>query len=250
MSDCEKPESTEETPARRVRASTLSMKRFSKRRLEADRALADAELEGLEFTRPVTRGDCLQGENAQRPCPFVSCKHHLALDVSEENGSIKFNFPHLAVWDMPETCALDVADRGGITLEEVGTILNKTRERIRQLETRGIAKLKALDEVCKLSDDYEIPAQIQRPDLQEVTGLLGKKETLEAHNRICGVTDPREEHQLAMAAVRLRNAESPAIEARVMRTTHQRPQESLEDWIQRRSRASARSSVNGRPCKT
>ncbi len=43
---------------------------------------------------------------------------------------------------MGETCALDVADRGGITLEEVGEIMNLTRERIRQVEVRGLLKLK------------------------------------------------------------------------------------------------------------
>jgi DNA-directed RNA polymerase sigma subunit (sigma70/sigma32) len=42
---------------------------------------------------------------------------------------------------MRETCSLDVADRGGITLEEVGEILNLTRERIRQVEVRGLRKL-------------------------------------------------------------------------------------------------------------
>jgi DNA-directed RNA polymerase sigma subunit (sigma70/sigma32) len=35
-----------------------------------------------------------------------------------------------------------VADRGGITLEEVGAILNLTRERIRQVEVRGLVKIK------------------------------------------------------------------------------------------------------------
>ena len=42
---------------------------------------------------------------------------------------------------MNETCALDVADRGGTTLEEVGAIMNLTRERIRQVEVKGLAKL-------------------------------------------------------------------------------------------------------------
>ncbi len=77
-----------------------------------------------------------------RPCPFVSCSHHLYLDVNPETGAIKLNFPHLEVWEMAETCSLDVADRGGITLEEVGAILNLTRERIRQVEVRGLCKIK------------------------------------------------------------------------------------------------------------
>jgi DNA-directed RNA polymerase sigma subunit (sigma70/sigma32) len=72
----------------------------------------------------------------------VSCRYHLYLDVNPETGSIKLNFPHLQVWEMKETCALDVSDRGGATLEEVGEILNLTRERIRQVEVRGLLKLK------------------------------------------------------------------------------------------------------------
>jgi DNA-directed RNA polymerase sigma subunit (sigma70/sigma32) len=43
---------------------------------------------------------------------------------------------------MKETCALDIADRSGVTLEEVGEIMNLTRERIRQVEVRGLLKLK------------------------------------------------------------------------------------------------------------
>ncbi len=89
--------------------------------------------------RPHSRCDC---QSAQRPCLFVSCKHHLYLDVNQDTGSIKFNFPDKEVWEMKETCALDVADRGGITLEEVGEILNLTRERIRQVEVKGLTKLR------------------------------------------------------------------------------------------------------------
>ena len=43
---------------------------------------------------------------------------------------------------MKETCSLDVADRGGLTLEEVGEILNLTREAIRLIEVRGILRLR------------------------------------------------------------------------------------------------------------
>jgi len=37
-----------------------------------------------------------------------------------------------------------VADRGGTTLEEVGDILNLTRERIRQVEVLGLEKLRTV----------------------------------------------------------------------------------------------------------
>jgi len=135
-------------PRRGTRARTISIKRLSKREIERGRMLYPE----TEYERPRTRGDCQHGPHAERPCPFVSCKHHLYLDVNERTGSIKVNFPDLEVEELPETCALDIADRGGITLEEVGGIMNLTRERIRQLETRGLAKLKALTTLAALSD--------------------------------------------------------------------------------------------------
>jgi len=42
---------------------------------------------------------------------------------------------------LPETCALDAADRGDHTLDEVGALIGVTRERVRQL---GDAALKAM----------------------------------------------------------------------------------------------------------
>jgi DNA-directed RNA polymerase sigma subunit (sigma70/sigma32) len=83
---------------------------------------------------------------------FVSCKHHLFLDVNQETGSIKLNFPDKEVWELRETCALDVAERGGLTLEEVGEILNLTRERIRQVEAAGLQKLLLVSEKDELKD--------------------------------------------------------------------------------------------------
>ena len=38
--------------------------------------------------RPKTRADCVDGP---RPCPYISCAHHLYLDVNNESGAIKFN---------------------------------------------------------------------------------------------------------------------------------------------------------------
>jgi hypothetical protein len=93
----------------------------------------------VDIPRPTTREEC-RGE--ARPCPWVACKHHLYLDINPETGSIKINFPDLEPWELQHTCALDVAERGGITLEEVGEIMNLTRERIRQVEVRGLLKLK------------------------------------------------------------------------------------------------------------
>ncbi|HEY6004123.1 MAG TPA: sigma factor-like helix-turn-helix DNA-binding protein [Anaeromyxobacter sp.] len=132
----------------RRRSKTMSRKEIA-RELRRQRAfgLVDPELDAImkeiEGRRPRSRADCANGP---RPCMFISCKHHLYLDVNPSTGSIKLNFPDKEVWDLAETCALDVADRGGITLEEVGSIMNLTRERIRQVETRGLLKLRAISE--------------------------------------------------------------------------------------------------------
>lgn len=89
--------------------------------------------------RPVTRSECAQ---AVRPCPFVSCKHHLYLDVDEDIGSIKLNYPELEPWELDDSCALDIADQGGCTLDRAGRLLNVTRERLRQIEIVALAKVK------------------------------------------------------------------------------------------------------------
>jgi hypothetical protein len=131
---------------RDVRARTISVKRLSKAELERGRLLYPEDTASM---RPKTRSECIDGA---RPCPFVSCAHHLYLDVSPRTGAIKLNFPDLEVWEMTETCALDIADRGGTTLEEVGAIMNLTRERIRQVEVKGLAKLQSVQDMTALRD--------------------------------------------------------------------------------------------------
>jgi hypothetical protein len=120
----------------RFRSKTIAPKRLTR----DERKLAQELVYPEDVERPRTREECM---NMPRPCPFVSCEHHLYLDVNPDSGAIKLNFPHLEVWEMAETCSLDVADRGGITLEDVGAILNLTRERIRQVEVRGLVKIRS-----------------------------------------------------------------------------------------------------------
>jgi hypothetical protein len=132
----------------RRRSKTMSRKEIARDlRRQRQSGVIDPELEAvmqeIEAERPRSRSECATGP---RPCMFISCKHHLYLDVNPSTGSIKLNFPDREVWELENTCALDVADRGGITLEEVGAIMNLTRERIRQVETRGLLKLRAIAE--------------------------------------------------------------------------------------------------------
>ena len=134
--------------AERRRSKTMSRKEMARdlrrRRLTGQIDPEEADLlNAVDSQRPKTRADCVNGP---RPCLFVSCKHNLYLDVNPETGSIKLNFPDKEIWELEHTCALDVAEKGGITLEEVGAIMNLTRERIRQVETRGLMKLREATE--------------------------------------------------------------------------------------------------------
>lgn len=119
----------------RPRSLTIAMKRLTTEELRVGALMYPP----ADVQRPRIREQC---ESAVRPCPWVACKYHIYLDVNPDTGSIKLNFPDLEPWELVDSCTLDVAARGGITLEEVGDIMNMTRERIRQVEVRGLIKLK------------------------------------------------------------------------------------------------------------
>jgi hypothetical protein len=120
----------------RPRSKTIAIKRITREELRIGALMYPP----VDEPRPRTRGECRDGV---RPCPWVGCRHHLYLEVNAETGSIKINFPDVEPEDLAESCCLDVAERGGITLEEVGLITNLTRERVRQVETRGLVTLLA-----------------------------------------------------------------------------------------------------------
>lgn len=142
---------------RAVRAKTINPRRIPKQELAMGKALYPEDPGPL----PPTRGHCAEGS---RPCPRVSCRHNLFLDV-EARGGIKVTFPDLEPEELTESCALDVADQGGITLEEVGALLNLTRERVRQLEVRALAKVYAA--APELREQIDRPGRVRLPVLQE-----------------------------------------------------------------------------------
>lgn len=97
--------------------------------------------------RPRTRGDCFR---VPRPCPFVSCRHHLYLEVLPRTGRLQLAFPNREPWELEESCSLDVADRGDATLERVGEAIGVTRERVRQLEHQALGRLARVAERLQL----------------------------------------------------------------------------------------------------
>lgn len=108
--------------------------------------------------RPSKRSECINGP---RPCPWVGCKYHLYVDVHPTSGRLIWVHSeefegHKRTPDIDSifalvdqtfdeghpTCALDLAEQGGMTLEDIGSTMHLTRERIRQIEAKALEKLK------------------------------------------------------------------------------------------------------------
>lgn len=115
-------------------AKTLSRPRLTSAEIEAGKELVDDVI-----PMPKTRGECVDG---LRPCPFARCRYHLGFEVDSRSGHLRLMHGHDDVTKMAETCALDVADRGGATLEEVGELLSVSREHIRQIEQSAFEMLR------------------------------------------------------------------------------------------------------------
>ena len=116
---------------------------------------AHAELAAAAGGRPRTRGEC----PPFRPCPWVSCRYHLSIDI-QKRRVVQVRIDPDDWTEKTPTCALDVADaaatprrgrgaydatmRAGMTLDEVGEVMGGiSRERVRQVEEAALAKLAA-----------------------------------------------------------------------------------------------------------
>ncbi len=85
--------------------------------------------------RPRTRAECVDSE---RPCPFVSCRYHLAIDVDPATGEI---VAERELEGLTETCVLDVADRDGASLDVVGAAIGSDRTTLQKTEQRALERL-------------------------------------------------------------------------------------------------------------
>ena len=85
--------------------------------------------------------------NRCRPCWVVGCADHLYLEVSPSGGFLQFKHQGVAPTELdrlPATCSRDISDQnpGGVPLEVVGNVLGLTRERVRQIESIALEKLR------------------------------------------------------------------------------------------------------------
>ena len=72
------------------------------------------------------------------PCPHTVCRFNLTSERRDERGAKPAQM-RLPV--VHESCALEAAELGGMTLEEIATRLSLTRERVRQIEFGALTKM-------------------------------------------------------------------------------------------------------------
>lgn len=88
----------------------------------------------LPVVQPPPRDECISGP---RPCPWETCRYHLGT-----TGRQRVNITATPL-DDSDSCALDVADRGAHTLDEVAAKLELSKSRVQQLEASAVAKILA-----------------------------------------------------------------------------------------------------------
>jgi hypothetical protein len=83
----------------------------------------------------ITGGACrkLPGQ-----CPHTVCRFNLTSEHRDNRGA-KGAEKRLPV--VRESCALEAAELGGMTLEEIASRLSITRERVRQIQLGALAKV-------------------------------------------------------------------------------------------------------------
>ena len=152
---------TELHPAPHVEWDTFSEKE-SRAEAWSSREETRETLKLYREDRPTTRADCMtaaelandeawlranpgkrpvDGKNSARPCPWVSCRQHLAINVNT-SGSLQV----IQDWDDGRpTCALDIVDANGpAILDKTGRFFGLTRERLRQIEAKALARAKRM----------------------------------------------------------------------------------------------------------
>src|SRR5512146_49766 len=111
--------------------------------------------------RPRVRAECVNGP---RPCPWTSCRHHLGDDARE-------------------SCALDVADRGGLDVRAIARLLGVHPTQVIDIETAALRKLQRVARhglLEELRPDHEVhrgvrPFWYASDELDEKTDAAIKK---------------------------------------------------------------------------
>ena len=83
----------------------------------------------------ITGGVCRE---LPGPCPHTVCRFNLTSERRDNRGAkpVKMHLPVVR-----ESCTLEAAEVGGMTLEEIAARLSLTRERVRQIEFDALTKM-------------------------------------------------------------------------------------------------------------
>lgn len=113
------------------------------------------------------------------PCPYVGCADHLvwvALGVENPGALTERDLLTVLPWveqldveTLPATCAR----RGPYTLEQIGALMHVTRERIRQIETKALRKIRHPSRTDTLRPYVGEGDGVSRPDLVEKSSTIG-----------------------------------------------------------------------------
>lgn len=90
---------------------------------------------------PRTRRECPNG-----PCPHVGCRYHLWTERRLDRRGAVVDLRETPLFgDRRHTCVLNEIARGPLTLEAIGGLFDLSRERVRQIETDALARLRDAD---------------------------------------------------------------------------------------------------------
>lgn len=81
---------------------------------------------------PKTRADCPK----TRPCPHINCNQHLWRVDGDDMPGRRYDGKRPASDIRPtseQTCALDIAERGAVSISEIARVLGKTPRRVQQM---------------------------------------------------------------------------------------------------------------------
>jgi hypothetical protein len=92
---------------------------------------------GEQRALPASFAQCPSG-----PCPYVTCKYHLYLDITFDGG-IRLNFPEIEPTDMMFPCALRfAANLGEHSFDELSRYVNTKPNMLRNVFAKALRKLK------------------------------------------------------------------------------------------------------------
>lgn len=144
-------------------------------------------------TIPRTRAECPSGS-----CPYYECRHHLGLEVRGKRVIVHVEPEKLDV--TRSMCALDLAARGGMTLDDVRGYFGVSRERIRQVEQKALAKLRR--SAPELFEHLVAPGDVplgespksrveQKPKSERGTGRARVLDALRPHPEVAAILSVR-----------------------------------------------------------